>query len=185
MTDATDATDARGKTAEAGFGLLELIVCVALALIGSVLALALLPSLGRASQAQLLRGAATGIARNAIERARAAAAYYPAAGVADATARVATTADHAWVLAPTASYVAAARVHRAFCGTAAATTDVPMTVNLTYDAPSDTLTVAVSYPPDPCAAATQATVSLAAQLAPAAYAPQTRLSQAVDDPARQ
>src|ERR1700733_2199203 len=105
------------RAPEAGFGLLEVIVCVALLIAGSVLALALLPSLARASQAQLLRGAATGIARNAIERARAAAAYYPAAGVADATARVATTADHAWVLAPATTYVAAARVHRALCGT--------------------------------------------------------------------
>ena len=170
---------------EAGFGLLELIVCVALAVIGSVLALALLPALARASQAQLLRGAATGIARNAIERARAAAAYYPASGVADATARAATTGDHAWVLAPATTYVAAVRVHRAFCGTAAATTDVPMTVNLTYDAPSDTLTVGVAYPPDPCNAAVHAGVSLAAQLAPASYAPQTQLPQTIADPARQ
>jgi prepilin-type N-terminal cleavage/methylation domain-containing protein len=173
------------RTAEAGFSLLEVVVCVALLVIGSVLALALVPTLARASQAQLLRGAATGIARNAIERARAAAAYYPAAGVSDPAQRATTTADHAWVLAPSANYVAAVRVHRAYCGTRAATSIVSMNVGLTYDAPTDTLTVAVAYPPNPCDVAVQATVSLATQLAPASYAPQTQLPAAIADPALQ
>jgi hypothetical protein len=60
-----------------------------------------------------------------------------------------------------------------------------MRVAMTYDAPSDVLTVAVSYPPDPCDAATLATVSLAAQLAPSAYVPQTQLPAAIADPALQ
>jgi Tfp pilus assembly protein PilV len=173
------------RAGEAGFSLLEVVVCVALLIAGSVIALALLPSLARASQAELLRGAATDIARNAIERTRAAAAYYPAGAVADAAARSATTADHAWVLQPRATYAAAARVHRRFCGTAAATTDVAMQVTMTYDAASDTLSVAVSYPPDPCNAATQSVISLAAQLAPASYAPQTQLPAAIADPVLQ
>jgi len=173
------------RAPEAGFGLLEVIVCVALLIAGSVLALALLPSLARASQTGLLRGAATGIARNAIERARAAAAYYPAADVADSATRAATTANHAWVLGPNATYTAAVRVHRAFCGTNAQTTDVPMSVTLTYDAPSDTLTVGVSYPPNPCLPETQSAIALSAQLAPASYAPQTQLPSAIADPAMQ
>jgi type II secretory pathway pseudopilin PulG len=170
---------------EAGFGLLEVVVCTALLIVGCVLALALLPSLARASQTGLLRAAATGIARNAIERARAAAAYYPPGAVADPVARAATAANHAWVLAPNATYVAAAHVHSAFCGGAALVTDVPMNVALTYDAASDTLTVAVSYPPNPCAVAAQSTVTLSAQLAPASYAPQTQLPSAIADPALQ
>lgn len=173
------------RGAEAGFGLLEVVVCVALSIAGSVLALALLPSLARASQTGLLRAAAVGVARNALERARAAAAYYPPAAVADPAARAVATSNHAWALASASAYVAAVRVHRALCGTAAATTDVPMNVTLTYDALGDTLTVTVSYPPDPCAAAAQSTISLSAQLAPAAYAPQTRLTSAIADPARQ
>lgn len=173
------------RASEAGYSLLEVAVCVALLIAGSVLALALLPSLARASQAGLLRGAAGDIARNAIERARAAAAYYPAAAVADPQARAATTADHAWVLQPSATYVAAAHVHRAFCGTTAATSDVSMSVAMTYDAPSDTLTVAVSYPPNPCDTATRSAISFSAQLAPAGYAPQTRLPSAIADPALQ
>ena len=173
------------RRSEAGFSLIEVVVCVALLVAGSVFALALLPSLARASQAQLLRGAATGIARNAIERARAAAAYYPAANVADPAHRAAATADHAWAFAPAASYVAAVRVHRAYCGTAAAASTVAMNVSLTYDATSDTLTVSVAYPPNPCALAAQATVTLATQLAPASYAPQTQLPAAIADPALQ
>jgi Tfp pilus assembly protein PilV len=173
------------RAPEAGFGLLEVVVCVALLVAGSVFALALLPSLARGSQAGLIRDAATDIARNAIERVRAAAAYYPAGAVGDPAARAAITADHAWVLAPTASYAAAARVRRAFCGTTAATTDVPMNVTLSYDAPSDVLTVAVAYPPDPCVAATRSTVTLSAQLAPASYAPLTQLPSAIADPAVQ
>jgi type II secretory pathway pseudopilin PulG len=170
---------------EAGYSLLEVAVCVGLLIVGSVLALALLPSVVRASQAELMRGAATEVARNAIERARAAAAYYPPAAVADPAARAATTADHAWVLASSATYTAAARVKRSLCGTVAATSEVPMRVTMTYDAPSDTLAVSVSYPPNPCDTAAQAAISLSAQLAPAAYAPQTRLPAAIADPALQ
>ena len=173
------------RAGEAGYSLLEVVVCVALLVVGSVLALALLPPVARASQAELIRGAATGIARNAIERARAAAAYYPPGAVTDPVARAAITAGHAWVLQPAATYAAAARVHRAFCGTAAATSDVPMSVTMTYDAPSDMLTVAVSYPPNPCDTAKQAAISLSAQLAPASYAPQTQLPSAIADPALQ
>jgi Tfp pilus assembly protein FimT len=173
------------RVPEAGYSLLEVAVCVALLIVGSVLALALLPPVARASQAELMRGAANDIARNAIERARAAAAYYPPGAVADPQARAAATADHAWVLQPGATYTAAAHVHRAFCGTTAATSDVSMRVTMTYDAPSDTLTVAVSYPPDPCNTAIQSAISLSAQLAPAGYAPQTQLPSAIADPALQ
>jgi len=170
---------------EAGFSLLEVVVCVALLVAGSVFALALLPSLVRASQAGLMRVAATDIARNAIERARAAAAYYPAGALAGPAARAATTADHAWVLVPAASYAAAVRVRRALCGTSAARTDVPMNVALAYDAPSDVLTVTVDYPPDPCAASARSAITLSAQLAPASYAPRTQIPSLIADPAVQ
>jgi type II secretory pathway pseudopilin PulG len=173
------------ERAEAGFGLLELVVCVALLIAGSVLALGLLPSLTRASQSGMMRAAAAGIARNAIERARAAAAYYPAGAVTDPAARAATTADHAWVFVPEATYTAATRVRRALCGTTGAATDVPMTVTQRYDAPSDVLIVAVDYPPNPCDAAVRSTLTLSAQLAPASYAPQTQVPAAIADPATQ
>jgi Tfp pilus assembly protein PilV len=173
------------RAAEAGYSLLEVVMCVGLLIVGSVLALALLPAVARASQSQLMRGAATDVARNAIERTRAAAAYYPAGAVADPLARAATTAGHSWALAPGVTYTAAAHVHRALCGRPAATSDVALTVAMTYDAPSDTLTVAVSYPPNPCDTTVQSLVSLSAQLAPASYAPQTQLPTAIADPALQ
>jgi type II secretory pathway pseudopilin PulG len=167
-------TEARG---EAGFGLLELVVCVALLVAGSVFALALLPAVVRAAQAGLVRDAATGVARNALERARAAAAYAPSAGAA--------ASGHAWAFVPQANETAAVRLERPMCGSNAAYTDVSLGVASTYDAVADTLTVRVSYPPDPCVPAQRATVALSAQLAPAAYAPQTELDTAVADPARQ
>jgi hypothetical protein len=170
---------------EGGYSLLEVVMCVGLLIAGSVLALALLPPLARASQTQQMRGAPTEVARNPIERARAAAAYYPPGAVADPLVRAATTTSHSWALAPSASYTAAAHVHRALCAGTAPASDVPMRVTLTYDAPGDALTVAVSYPPNPCAAAVQSTISLTAQLAPASYAPQTQLPAAIADPALQ
>jgi hypothetical protein len=173
------------RAAEAGFGLLELVVCVGLLVTGAVLALALLPGLARASQAGLMRGAATDVARNALERARAAAAYVPAALVAAPATRGAAAAGHAWAFAAAASDVAAVRVERGLCGSSAAFTDVPVKVTTAYDATADTLSVTVAYPPDPCAPATQATVALSARLAPAAYAPQTELDAAIADPAQQ
>jgi type II secretory pathway pseudopilin PulG len=170
---------------EAGFGLLEVIVCVALLVLGSVLTLALVPTLARASQTQLMREAASGIARNAIERVRAAAAYDPPVAMSDAATRATTASTHAWALQPAATYDAAVRVRRALCGGTHPTTDVPMTVTLTYDQPSDAVTAAVAYPPNPCLPATRATVTRSAELAPAASAPQTRISTAIADPAQQ
>jgi Tfp pilus assembly protein PilV len=171
---------------EDGFGLLEVIVCVALLVTGSVVALALVPPIVRASQAGLTRIAATDIARNAIERMRAASAYVPPALTADAAVRANALAQHGWVLAPAATYVAAARIRRALCGNVAvATSDVPMTVTTAYDAASDTVTVAVAYPPNPCLPATIATVTLSARLTPAAFVPQSAITSALADPAVQ
>jgi Tfp pilus assembly protein PilV len=170
---------------EAGFALIEVIVCVALLVAGSVLALALLPAVARASQAQLMREAATGIARNAVERTRAAAAYAPPAAMSDAAARTATSATHAWVLRPAAHFISAVRVRRSLCAGAGATTDVAVDVALAYDAATDALSVAVTYPPDACNVARQTTLTLRAIVAPPADAPQTRVGAAIADPAQQ
>ncbi len=170
---------------DAGFGLLEVIVCVALLIAGGVLALALLPSIARASQTGLMRSAATDIARNALERMRAASAYLPPPFALDPMQRSAALADHRWVLAPAASYAGAIRVRRALCNGAQPATDIAVTVTTQYDAANDTVSAAVDYPPNPCAGATRATVTLTAQLTPAAYAPQTVVSAGIADPARQ
>jgi hypothetical protein len=172
-------------TAEAGFALVELLVCVALLLLGAVSALGLVPVLARASSAGVVRAAALDVARNALERARAAASYVPAPLAADPTARRAAAADHAWALAPAASYAAAARIRSPLCGNAAGG-EVPLSVEARYDAVADRITVAVSYPRDPCAADSPVErVALAATLLPAAYAPGTRIDVPIADPARQ
>jgi Tfp pilus assembly protein PilV len=173
------------RASEAGFGLLEVIVCVALLVAGCVMTLSLVPPIVRGSQSGMMRAAATGVARNAIERIRAASAYYPPAIVSEPATRAAVTANHIWVLQPAGQYVAAARIRRAVCGGTAATTDVPLPVSMAYDAASDTVTVSVSYPPNPCVPSATSTVTLSAQLAPAAYAPQTQLPAAIADPAAQ
>jgi prepilin-type N-terminal cleavage/methylation domain-containing protein len=170
---------------EAGFSLIEVVVCVAVLTFGCVAALGAFPPLVRNADAGLMRAAATSIARNAIERVRAAVAYYPPGSALDPAARARTTADHAWALVRSSTYDTVARFERSFCGSAALTTDVPMTVTTSYDATSDTVAVSVQYPPSPCVPSAHTTVTLSALLAPSAYAPQTVLPQTVADPERQ
>jgi prepilin-type N-terminal cleavage/methylation domain-containing protein len=171
---------------ERGFTLLELVVCVGVFAAIALGALALLPALARNAQAGLVRDAALETARNALERARAAAAYYPPALVGDAAARAVATADHRWALAAQAGFRSAARLRAAPCGATASDPDVPLAVATSYDAPSDRLTVTVTYPHDPCANDGRTeTVTLSSVLAPAQYAPQTQLTTPIGDPAAQ
>jgi Tfp pilus assembly protein PilV len=175
----------RKRCGEAGFSLIEAVICIALLACGCVAALAAFPPLIRNAEAGIVRAAATSIARNAIERVRAAVAYDPPGAVLDPATRAATTANHAWALAATSTYRTTARFSRSLCGTASATTDVPMTVTTTYAASADMLTVTVQYPRSPCVPSNLTSVSLATPLAPAADAPQTTLRTGVADPERQ
>lgn len=177
----TSKTNAR---AEAGFSLLEVIVCVGLVFLGTAVALGVLPALVRRSQQDVLRIAATDAGRNAIERVRAAVAYYPtAAGAGDVT----QTNDHAWAFAPGFSSTSdvAVRVHRALCSTAQATTDVPMHLSTSYDRETDTLRVRVDYPRNACDATVRDSVILSAPLAASQWYPQTVLTVPINDPAQQ
>ena len=171
---------------EAGTSLVELLVCVALLVAGTVIALGGLPALARSAQAGVVRDVATEVARNAIERVRAAGAYAPPALVADPATRAAVVANHGWAIAASASFASVARIRRSLCGSAGASVDVPLQVTTTYDAGTDRFAVSVAYPRDPCdPASPEATVTLAATLAPAQYAPQTLLRVPIGDPARQ
>jgi prepilin-type N-terminal cleavage/methylation domain-containing protein len=161
---------------DAGFTLVEVVVCVALLAAACVASVSVLPTLVRASQSGVMRDAATNLARTALERVRAATSYYPASGY---------SADHSYALAPSASYVAAVRVHRGWCDSAQTSAVVAMTVSLAYDAASDTVTATVAYPRTACQTTVLDRVALSAQLAPSALAPGTPVTAAIGDPARQ
>ncbi len=161
---------------DAGFTLVETVVCVALLVAACVAALALVPTLVHASASGILRDAATNVARAEIERVRAAAAYAPSTGY---------TPGHAFALNATAAYATTAHVHRSLCAAAQATTDVAMNVAVAYAAATDAVTVTVDYPRNACDPTVRESVALVAQLAPSALAPGTAVTVPVDDPAQQ
>jgi type II secretory pathway pseudopilin PulG len=161
---------------EEGFGLIEVVICVAVMIAACVAGLGVVPALARASQEGVLRDAATTIARAAIDRARAATAYYPPGGY---------EPTHTYALNPSVAYTAEAHVHRGFCNPGQTTTNVAMNVRVTYDAASDAVTAAVSYPRDACDPTMQSEVTVTAQLTPSALAPGTTMVTPIGDPAQQ
>ncbi len=161
---------------ESGFTLIEVVICVALIVAACVAGISVLPALVRQSQSGVMRDAATGLARSAIERVRAATAYYPASGV---------TANHAYALNAASSYAAAVRVHRGWCDASQITTVVAMNVALAYDVTADTLTATVTYPRTACDPSATAQVVVSAPLSPSALVPGSAITTAIGDPSQQ
>ena len=161
---------------EAGYTLVEVVVCVALLVAACVAALGVVPTLARASQGDVLRDAADAIGVATIARARAAVAYYPATGY---------SPNHAYALNAAASYTVSTRVHRIACKGNQIGADVPMKVDASYAAAGDVLTIAVHYPRNACDASAQDVVVLSAQLAPSALSPGTTVTTSIGDPSRQ
>jgi prepilin-type N-terminal cleavage/methylation domain-containing protein len=164
------------RAPDAGFSLIEVLVCVALLTAACVAGLGVVPTLVHGAQRAIVRDAATNLARLAIERARAATAYYPASGY---------SANHTYALGTSASYSAAVRVHRTWCNAHAPTTDIAMDVALAYDAALDTVTATVSYPRDPCDVTRTDRVVVSASLGPSAWAPGSTVTTAIGDPTQQ
>lgn len=172
-------------SAEAGFTLIELVVCIALLVLGIVVALNLFAAVVRHSQDGIMRDAALSVAHNAVERSLAAAAYFPPNVGSSAATQSADVADHGWALSATpATYSASVRLNRSTCGRPAPF-DVALPVTVTYTPATDTLLVQVQYPPDPCDTTTLQSVALSHVLPPAQYAPGTRITTTVSDPALQ
>ncbi|GAC1622342.1 MAG: hypothetical protein NVS4B13_12300 [Candidatus Elarobacter sp.] len=176
------------RTAERGFTLLELTVCVAVLALASASALGAFAAVARNATPGATRDAALTIAENALTRARAAVAYASSPSR-DGTALL---ADRSWALARGETrYVVGAELRGgAPCGAATLRLRLPVTV--TYDAPGERFTVVVTYPRDPCRVASDgtipagdaATVTLAETLPPSVYPPGQTIYRDVSPPAR-
>ena len=171
------------RTAERGFTLLEVLVCVAI--------LAVVSAATFGSFAAVARNATTGTARdlalmageNALARARAAVAF----------ASSPSQAARSWALRPgETDYMAGAHLRGgASCGDATPRL-LRLPVAATYDAANERFTVVVTYPRDPCSVAADgsipagnaATVTLAETLPPSVYPPGQTIHRDVAPPAR-
>jgi prepilin-type N-terminal cleavage/methylation domain-containing protein len=177
------------RTAERGFTLLELLLCVGMLAAASAATLGAFAALARNATPGTMRDAALNAAENALARARAAAAYASSPSQ-DGPALL---GDRSWALVPGRSdYVAGAPLRAAgSCGDAVARV-VRMPVAVTYDAPNERVTVVVTYPRDPCAVAADgtiadgdaATVTLAETLPPSVYPPGQVVHHDIAPPAR-
>jgi len=171
------------KTAESGFTLLETLVVVAVVAIVGLGAVGAVAAIGKNGEPQTNRNLALMVARNALERARVAAAYLPVANGAAASASVNTyaqTGDATYVLqAGTTSFTAQVTVPMVTCGTGTVSRiAVGVTTVVTPPAPGTngtSVAVTASYPPSACAPSQTATVTLTETLAPPALAPGTHV----------
>jgi prepilin-type N-terminal cleavage/methylation domain-containing protein len=171
------------KTPESGFTLLETVVVVAVVAIVGLGAVGAVAAIGKNGEPQTNRNLALMVARNALERARVAAAYLPIANGAAASASVnayAQTGDATYVLqAGTTSFSAQVSVPSVTCGTGAvARITVGVTTVVTPPPPGTigtTVAVTATYPPAACAPSQTATVTLTDVLPPPALAPGTQV----------
>jgi prepilin-type N-terminal cleavage/methylation domain-containing protein len=177
------------RTAERGFTLLEVLVCVALVALATAATAGAFAAVARNATPGTARDVALMVGENALARARAAVAYASSPAL-DASALLAA---RTWALRPgETDYVAGAQLRAsAQCGGAGART-LRLPVAATYDAANERFTVVVTYPRDPCAvgsdgtvaAGNAATVTLAETLPPSVYPPGQAIHRDVPPPAR-
>ena len=177
------------RTAERGFTVLEVLICVAILAVCSAATFGAFAAVARNATPGTARDVALMAGENALARARAAVAY---ASSPDQDASALLT-GRAWALRSGATgYVAGAQLGAgASCGDT-----VPRVLRLpvvaTYDAVNERFTVVVTYPRDPCrvtadgsvAAGDAATVTLAETLPPSVYPPGQTIHRDVAPPAR-
>jgi prepilin-type N-terminal cleavage/methylation domain-containing protein len=177
----------RPDAREAGFTLLETVVCVGIIAIVTLAATGAMAAIARNAEPGAVRALALMQAENAIVRARVATSYArPASAATDARGL-------AWALAPgTHAFVVAGKMMGPVCGATAAVT-VPLAVTTTFDGAAS-FRVVVAYPLNPCTVtgvpnaadtATAATVELDATLPNPVYAPGTQIPRAILDPSLQ
>ena len=177
------------RTAERGFTLLEVLVCVAILALASAATFGAFAAVARNATPGTGRDVALMAGENALARARAAVAY-ASSPAQDASALL---AGRSWALRPgETDYVVGAQLRAgALCGDAAPRT-LRLPVAATYDAANERFTVVVTYPRDPCRVASDgaippgdaATVTLAETLPPSVYPPGQSIHRDVAPPAR-
>jgi len=163
--------------------LLETVVVVAVVAIVGLGAVGAVAALGKNGEPQTNRNLALMVARNALERARVAAAYLPIANTSAASASVnayAQAGDATYVLqVGTTSFTAQVSVPAVTCGAGEVTRiAVGVTTVVTPPAPGangTSVAVTATYPPSACAPTQTATITLNETLAPPALAPGTHV----------
>ena len=176
------------RTAERGFTLLEVLVCVAVLALASAATAGAFAALARNATPGTARDVALMAAENALARARAAVAY------ASSPAQDASTllAARTWALRPgETDYVAGAQLRAGTCGDTAPRT-LRLPVAAAYDPANERFTVVVTYPRDPCRVGSDgsipaddaATVMVAQTLPPSVYPPGEPIHRDVAPPAR-
>ena len=177
------------RTAERGFTLLEVLVCIAILAVVSAATFGAFAAVARNATPGTARDVALMAGENALARARAAAAY------ASSRSQDASTllAARAWALRPgETDYVAGAQLRAGTpCGDSAPHA-LRLPVAATYDPANERFTVVVTYPRDPCRVATDgsipagdaATVTLGETLPPSVYPPGATIHRDVAPPAR-
>jgi prepilin-type N-terminal cleavage/methylation domain-containing protein len=169
-------------TAERGFTLLELLLCVGLLAAASAATAGALAAVARNAGPAVTRDAALMVAENALVRARAAVAY---ASSPSQDGPVLLT-DRSWALVPGAArYVAGAQLDATGACGAGAPLVVRLPVTTTYDPASERFTISVTYPRNPCRSdAETLTLDLTETLPPSAYPPGQTIHRDVSTPAR-
>lgn len=176
------------RTAERGFSLLELLVCVGVFAVASAAGVGAFAAVARNATPGSARDLALMVAENALARARAAVAY-ASSPTQDGTALL---ADRSWALIPGESdYLAGAQLRGGVCGDTTPR-QLALPVAATYDPSTDRFTVVVTYPRDPCRAGADGTIpaddaltlTLGTTLPPSVYPPGQVLRRDVMPPAR-
>lgn len=169
-------------TAELGFTLLELLVCVFLLAIVGAATVGAFAAVARNAGSGQTRAVALMVAENTLARARAVTAY---AQSADPSAVAAMAADRSWALVPgTQTFSAGAELRApAQCG-GGVPLRLTLPVTTAYDAAQQAFSVTVGYPSAPCSAQADRSLTLRTVLPPSVYAPGQGVTVPVNVPAR-
>ncbi len=170
------------RTAERGFSLLELLVCVFVLALAGAAACGAFAAVARNAMPGTTRAVALMAAENVLARARAATAY---AQSADPSAVAGLASDRSWAFAAGTQHFAAGAQLRApaQCGSGAPLT-LSLPVTTAFDPAGQTLSVTVAYPADPCSGRADRSLTLSETLPPSVYPPGQGVARSVQVPAR-